>query len=403
MVTLLFGMLMLCYIPLVNNQRISVARSQAWNGALAMAEAGVEEALAQLNPGAAVTSIDRTANGWGQPVGNLYGPMSRTLNDGSYSVVYTTDTYPIIYSTGYVAMPYPAATLIRTVRVATTNAPVFSMGLVGINGIAMHGSGLAVDSFNSANPALSTNGQYDPTKTSTNGNVGSVNGPVNLGNHTINGNLSVGPNVNVPNNGQVTGQINNDFNPTFADVVYPSNAVWNPFPSGNGVQNIIVNGTNYSEAFLTSGDWTVPSLSGNVYVGTNANVRLKVTGSSSPTGMLVDGTGLSAGHLTIYMSGASFNLSGNTFVNGDNATNLTYYGMPSNTSISMSGNAEFIGTIYAPEASVSLGGGGNNNYDFIGSLIANSVTMNGHFSFHYDENLANYSTRGYVALSWREL
>jgi hypothetical protein len=39
----------------------------------------------------------------------------------------------------------------------------------------------------------------------------------------------------------------------------------------------------------------------------------------------------------------------------------------------------------------------------MGSIIANSVTMNGHFSFHYDENLANYSTRGYVAASWREL
>jgi hypothetical protein len=397
-------MLMLCYIPLVNNQRISVARSQAWNGALSMAEAGVEEALAQLNPGAAVSGIDRTANGWGQPVGNLYGPMSRTLNYGSYSVVYTTDADPIIYSTGYVAMAYPAATLVRTLRVVTTNAPLFNMGLVGINGITMKGSGMAVDSFNSANPALSTNGQYDPTKTSTNGNVGSVNGPVNLGNHTVNGNLIVGPNVNLPGNqGGVTGQINNDFNPTFEDVVYPSNAVWNPFPSGNGVQNITVNGTNYSEAFLTSGDWTVASLSGNVYVGTNANVRLKVTGNSSPTGILVDGTGLSAGHLTIYMSGASFSLSGNAFVNGGNATNLTYYGMPSNTSFSMSGNATFIGTVYAPEANVSLSGSGNNNYDFMGSLIGNSVTMNGHFSFHYDENLATYATRGFVAASWREL
>src|SRR5437868_697514 len=74
------------YLYLVRTQRTLVARSQAWNGAMAMAEAGVEEALAQLNPGAPAPVIDRTANGWGAAANGLYGPISRALtNTGSYS------------------------------------------------------------------------------------------------------------------------------------------------------------------------------------------------------------------------------------------------------------------------------------------------------------------------------
>ena len=80
------------YLLLVRAQYVSVARSQAWNASLSMAEAGVEEALAQLNPGALATTnwVDRTANGWGAPTNNFYGPTSRTVtSNGYYSVVLT--------------------------------------------------------------------------------------------------------------------------------------------------------------------------------------------------------------------------------------------------------------------------------------------------------------------------
>src|SRR6185369_8420285 len=50
----LLGFFLFAYLYLVRTQRGFVARSQGWNAALAMAEAGVEEALAQLNPGASV-------------------------------------------------------------------------------------------------------------------------------------------------------------------------------------------------------------------------------------------------------------------------------------------------------------------------------------------------------------
>src|SRR5438552_17658575 len=76
----IIGVALGSYLLLVRSQDILVVRSQAWNAALAMAEAGAEEAMAQLNPGATADTVmvDRTANGWGAPPGGAYGPISGT-------------------------------------------------------------------------------------------------------------------------------------------------------------------------------------------------------------------------------------------------------------------------------------------------------------------------------------
>src|SRR5882672_783086 len=55
--------------------------------------------------------------------------------------------------------------------------------------------------------------------------------------------------------------------------------------------------------------------------------------------------------------------------------------------LSLSGNGQFTGAIYAPNADLSLGGGGNEVWDFVGSSVTRSVTLNGHYNFHYDEQL----------------
>src|SRR5438445_9428828 len=45
----ILGVLMGSYLSMIKSQHFSVSRGQAWNGALVVAEAGVEEAMAQLN------------------------------------------------------------------------------------------------------------------------------------------------------------------------------------------------------------------------------------------------------------------------------------------------------------------------------------------------------------------
>ena len=52
----------------------------------------------------------------------------------------------------------------------------------------------------------------------------------------------------------------------------------------------------------------------------------------------------------------------------------------------------------------SMGGGGNNDFDFQGSCVVNTVDLNGHFSFHFDENLTRMGPpTGFSITSWREL
>jgi hypothetical protein len=399
----LFGYFLYSYLNSVQEQKAMVARSQGWNCALTLAEGGVDEALAQLNPGAPQPVIDRTGNGWGAASGGVYGPVSRTLTSGSYSVVLTADAYPIIYSTGYVTVPALSATLTRILRVGTTNAPLFSVAGGARSGIDLKGNNINSDSFNSCMASLSTNGRYDPNKTSTNGDLASIAGIVNVGNANVNGSVLLGPtaNDNILANGTVTGGVSQDFNVEFEDVVLPQTS-WLPqvplaLPS-------LINTVSFDYVFNISGDYTINNLNGSIYVASNTVVRLRLTGNASPPNIEIGGIGGSAGKLTIYMDGPSFSLSGNEIVDGGVASSLAYYGTTNNTQFNLTGNASWTGTIYAPEADIKMGGGGNAGYDVVGAIIGNTLTMNGHFNLHFDECLLGSGpSRGFVANSWREL
>jgi hypothetical protein len=89
---------------------------------------------------------------------------------------------------------------------------------------------------------------------------------------------------------------------------------------------------------------------------------------------------------------------------GTDAAVFQYYGLPSNTAVTWNGNNTYKGTVYAPQATFTLGGGGALPYDYQGACVVYEVKMNGNFNFHYDENLKKkdpYS--GYVAGRWQEL
>jgi len=393
------------YLLLVRAQYVSVVRSQAWNGAMTMAESGAEEALAQLNPGFIVnlTAVDRTANGWGTPSAGFYGPVSRVVtNSGSYAVVYSDDTYPIVYSTGYVTVPNLSCTIARAIRVSTTNAPLYIVAMGARTNIDLNGNGPSANSFNSSSTNFSLNGRYVDYLASTNGDIAVLYGTVDLGNHDILGDLYLGPTATL-NKGtnQVIGTIHTDYNYDYPDVVLPDTSAWFPLlipPTGT------IDGVTYTYCFTNSGDYIIPSMSGSVYVGTNAHVRLLVQSGSSDS-ILVAGNGAMVGaKLTMYIASPSFTMGSGGSIDGGRAANLAFYGLPSNTSISFKGNATFTGTIYAPEAAVTLTGGGTDTYDFVGACIAKSITLNGHFMFHYDEDLiTDGPSSGYVATHWTEI
>jgi hypothetical protein len=158
----------------------------------------------------------------------------------------------------------------------------------------------------------------------------------------------------------------------------------------------------------------VSDLTGSVYVG-QTNVVLYVTtsinigsgGGATKKGYAPAEIHIAAGSsLTLYMAGATASINGKGVINDSGkAKNFAYYGLPSNTTINITGNGAFYGTIYAPQANFNLKGSGNTSVDdFTGASITKNTTMTGNFNFHYDENLINLTTLGgYDIGSWQEM
>ena len=56
------------------------------------------------------------------------------------------------------------------------------------------------------------------------------------------------------------------------------------------------------------------------------------------------------------------------------------------------------------EAGFSCGGGGNNTYGYQGACVVKTISMNGKFNFHFDENIKRAGpVSGFTVTSWKEL
>ncbi|MBI3850609.1 MAG: hypothetical protein HY298_10120 [Verrucomicrobia bacterium] len=415
-VTTIVGIALASYLYLIRFQNISVVHSQAWNASLAVAEAGVEEALAQLNSGVKIgLPLNWSGNGWIQSGSNYVAPQ-RALGSSYYNVKILPGSTAVIYSTGYTAVTYSGVTAARVVRVTATNQSLFSVAMAAQKTIDLIGNDIAIDSYDSTDSRYSTGGYYDPTKSRDHADVATNNGLTNsfsAGNANIKGRIrtgpsgspSIGPNGSVGssawvdggNKGIENGWFSDDFNYQFPDVDPP-------FAPGSGAtpKGGIYNGTNYTYIMGTD-NYSLSTLS--MKTGDKMLVAgdavLYITGNVTMLGSaeIIVAPGAS---MKFYVGGASADV---TLVNtAGSPFAFQYYGLPSNTSLTWGGNDEYVGTVYAPSATFTMGGGGNNIRDFQGSCVAGAVKMNGHFNFHYDESLArNGPSLGYVASSWSEL
>jgi hypothetical protein len=165
--------------------------------------------------------------------------------------------------------------------------------------------------------------------------------------------------------------------------------------------NISVVASSY-DYVLDSGNYVLDTLSGTVYV--RGAAVLLVRNSIAMTGKDCITIGPS-GSLKLYMAGSTAKIAGNGVINpSGQAIRFIYYGLDSNTGLEITGNGGFTGAIYAPNADFKLGGGGSDTKDFIGASITSTVNMNGHFNFHYDEDLSRRGPRSrYTINSWNEV
>ena len=404
--SLILGISLASYLMLMNHQNTMVARGQAWNHALALAEAGVEDALAQLNRTFGTNNSRGGANGWS---GSAKGPAvlasPRSLSGGSYTAAISAGM-PVITATGRVTVANSTKMIERRVRALTTTEPAFTGAMAAKRDIIFNGNNIAVDSYDSGDPDHSDpDGKYDPAERKAGGDIASTGGFIEVGNANVNGKLYTGP-INtgqyaIGPNGSV-GDLNwsgpgiqegwyyNDFNMAFPEVGEPYTTGLPPDSGGS---------TNLWELgnaeYKYDGNFAANS-SKIIYVKGEATVY--VTGTFDMKGIIVIAPGAS---LKLYVAGSFARL--NEVNTTGNAFSFQYYGLPSNTSLSWGGNDEYVGTIYAPQASLKMGGGGTDPYDYQGSCVVDSINLNGHFSFHFDENLRRRGpVIGYVVSLWEE-
>ncbi|HEV2392109.1 MAG TPA: hypothetical protein VG146_07070 [Verrucomicrobiae bacterium] len=508
----IFSLFVMYYLSLIEQQNFLSYRSQAWNMAIAVTEAGIEDGLEQLN----LNSTNLVADGWtAQGIGTYM--RSNTLPDGnSYTVtiIATNIFQPYVISRSYVQtstmVPQGVATILfatvngspgsspsvttRAVQVTCGKDNMFNGALIAKHSINLNGNGIMTDSFDSSDPTKSTNGQYDPAKyKGDKGDIASNGGLVdtlNVGNANIYGHahtgstnsdtIYVGPNGAVgshtwqsSNKGIEAGWWLPDANFTFPDTTYPSTAgyltptggVWVSTSTSNYTTTAVsltwpgpsttktnyntmssttpplpgtylwvtksgttytwavgivsydypvsntatVYSTNSYDHILVGADgpytnyYTASDLSGTTYV-TGSNVVLAL-----PNGLNMSGgdtfTVGQGGNIVVYSGGTSCTIGGNGVLNeAGQAADFSLYAAPSVTSFSLGGNSGFTGVLVAPNANLSLNGGGSTLTDFYGSLMVNSVTMNGHLNFHYDEALSKGPANGrYLITAWNEV
>jgi hypothetical protein len=425
--SMVLGIALAASLNLVTSNNSYTARSQVWNNALHVAEAGVEEAFAYLNDVTVTNIAARNGFTWNSSSNAFY--KSRILDNYSYYNVYVKTNSgtnsPTITATGYVQAPVTVGTgrgwlaaislpisnatyIARTIQVTTWRQPSMPKGLIIKNSLDCKGNTITVDSYDN------DLGEYGlltfavtPARLniSDNGDVAVGIDAANVGNANIKGHVWTGPKatINIGPNGSVgssawvnaltkgiqSGWWRKDSNFTLPDVAVPwTGGASAPYSSGGstyvldgGIYEIVGNMDLKGKQMTVKGDAAL-WVKGNVYMDSFSVVKM-------------NGTGF---RLVLYVSG-TLTLSGQWDKSVD-PCDLLIFGMPSCTSVDITTGSKMEAAIYAPSADASLKG----NADLRGSLTAKSVTLAGNSSFHYDESLARRSPGyGYRAVTWREL
>lgn len=409
------SVVLLTMLRLSQSASLLTSRSWVWNGAMPTAEAGIEEALTQIQ----VATNNLATYNW--TVAGHNATKTRSLQGAYYTVLITPTNAaaaigplnpPTIYSTGFVQVPFEGGYIGRTVRVTTACHSYYNQALLAKSSITMSGAA-TVDSFDSSNPTYSTNGIYDPTKRNDQATLACTSllpGCINMSSAQLYGYAatsfggSVSPGtvgdlayVNNPaNNGTIeAGHSTNNLQATFPDVSAP-------FTSGASFSSGMVNGTNYtyvasvSTNYYVSGDFYING--GQSMIITN-NAVIYVNGSftCSGSGFMYLAPNSS---LTLYIAGPSATISGGGLVNGtQNASKCAIYGLPTLLTGTYSGSAGYIGTVYAPEANWTISG----SAAAVGAFTANSFTITGGGGIHYDQALGNDGRPTFAITSWLEL
>jgi hypothetical protein len=288
-------------------------------------------------------------------------------------------------------------------------------GITAVNWISMSGSGV-VDSFDSTSAFKSTNGAYDASKRQNHGDMATTNSTSSdLRSTYVYGSVAYsGPAIKNTTNVQGTIATPGPSTPpavsapTWAAGTYTTYSGGGSSPPNAGVFNA---GNKNSPTYIkVNGDLTVSSSGNPLNIlqhdtsGSASNpgdqIFIWVTGklTTSGSGYINQDNNV---QVTWYVGG-DITISGSSYSNtSGRAANLSINGYGTNNKFTDSGSGSLIATVNAPKYATTISGGG----DFMGGLIADTLTISGSGSFHYDESLkggGSPAIGNYAFASWFE-
>jgi hypothetical protein len=402
----LFATILGAYLSMTTQENLVVKRSTGWNGAIPLAEAGIEEACSHVNKNTNAFLSD----GWTLNTNTFAYSRTRVLGDGYYSVDINgwMGGVVAITSTGYDHWRGGSNYISRTVQItAQTPTPYFPSGLIA-NIVDFHGN-FNADSFDSRTNKYSTNGQYDPKKATdhaliaspssagyTLGGTADINGYVASagGLVTSSGSTSVGDfSWTKKNKGIESGHWTNNFTATFPPVTMP----YGPNQAGVKTPNTGTNGATAYDYVLGGGFYFAPDLASTTHGGTLFVAKdsvLVVTGAVSLTQIIFNPT--NAAKLSLFLGYSSIDFAA-ALVNGS-PPQFWLYALPSCRNMKITGGA-FIGVIYAPGMYLDAEGGAS----IQGAVVAGTFHCQGGFDFHQDDATGSTDPKPFKILSWAEL
>lgn len=401
------------------------------NGAMNLAENGLEQAVYAINKTVANPSYDWRTSGWTLSPPNAKQKWTdENFGNGGRAVVrayvygYTGSAAPEIVSRAVVTPGGGGAALEKWVRVTMRKTSRFANGMVARDSITFSGTNASVDSWNSGWPSSAT--PYSAAVKNDRGTVGSISvstSAIGVNNADIWGYASTGgalPTVGAGGRvgpfGQAAGtmdmaRVSTDFSASFDAVVAPVATYKNyggaitsneSLPRG-GIDPISPDGYYYIEADSVNFTNKTLTITGKVILKlTNAMTAIDIGGGSGALNINSGAELQVYGPGDIKIAGQGLMNGGTTAATANQPAKCQFYGTKTTgtQAIQIAGNGVLSALVYAPQGSVKINGNG----DVCGSVVANDITCVGNAAFHYDESLANFGGNNpYRVSSWFEL
>ena len=422
----IIGVSLVSYLKLTQTAMKSADRSFLMMSNLDLAEIGVEQAMAAFYDETTGTTAATAFAGWTQNTSTSPHSATRTYSSftpapGASGVVrvyvknFDSPSSGVIVAKATIT-PASGPVIDKFVEVTLKPRGLFTNGLVAKNAVTWVGHPEA-DSWNS-NPdadAATAAVAYSLSVQLAGCIVASVNSSISLGSGgNIYGYAKTGSSGST-SGGSVHGlgtttndttRIANDFTATLPDPTVPSPSVTNvlaavPSTLPLGTHTIASDGRYY---------YSWGSALGGITANTTITdkVTIIMTGRAGADAIRLTGTKTltlgAAGSVILYTDG-DISAFGNGIVNSTTAENFQIYGTGTSSgsqSVAIGGNGNLVAAVYAPNAAVSLRGGGSSG-NVMGSIVGKTIDMNGGTNFHYDEALGTLSGSGTSVSKWKEL